>query len=124
MGLKYDIALKREAQTTDATTWVNLVTIPMPGNGTASLQWEVVGRDTTSGEIATSNGTHRAKRVAGTLSMVGNIVTITTFNTGSDSAIRTSAARIEASGDNIILQVRGVSGKTIDWYGKLQALIN
>jgi len=102
-------------QTTDGTTYVTIASFTALANARFLLDLDLMG--TSGSNSAFWKGIHRCERVSGTLSAVGNIVNILTFNTGSDSALQTCVARINISTDTIQLQVRGVAATTIDWKG-------
>lgn len=125
MAIKKEIIYKKGGTTTsDNSTWTTIATVPMTANGVASILWKALGRDTSSGRCAHSYGSHQADRISGTLALAENIVVLVTFNTGSHSSLRSCTVRITISGNDILLQVRGVTGRTIEWYGKLEVLMN
>ena len=105
------------ASTTDGTTWVTIAYYTLATNASYTIDkiW-VIGKDA-SGNTATANGSHRGKRVSGTHALVGSAVDIVTILAGSDAALSTSAYRINNSGDDIQLQVKGVAATTIEWFG-------
>lgn len=125
MAIKKEITYKKGGTTTtDHTTWTTIATVPMAANGVASILWRALGRDTTSGKLAHSYGSHQANRIAGTLALAENILILLTFTSGSDITLRLCTVRINISGDDIQLQVRGAGALTIEWYGKLEVLMN
>lgn len=105
------------ASTTDGTTWVTIAYYTLDSNASFSIDkiW-VVGKDG-SGNTATANGSHRGKRVSGTVSAIGSLTTLVTMVTGSDVALSTSDYRINISGNDIQLQVKGVAATVIEWFG-------
>lgn len=128
MSLKTKEHKRGTATTTDNSTYVDVASIEMASNGTVLLEMKLVGKDTSSGEIATNIAAHRAKRVAGVLSLVGSQVNLVTFTSGSDAgggnAMGSCLSRLLISGNNIKLQVRGAGTRTIEWHGELIALKN
>jgi hypothetical protein len=129
MGLKTIHTVTAEVSTVD-NTWTNLATYTVPSDCNIRVtEIFALGRATsgTVGEIAYGEATHRGKRVGGTLSLVGSIVFITTFNTGSDGTLKSCSLQLIATGNNLILQVRGIgspSARNIDWYGGFTVTLN
>lgn len=129
MGLKTIHTVTGEVSTAD-NIWTTVATYTVPSDCSIRIT-EIfgVGRTTngTVGEIAYGEATHRAKRVSGTLTLVGSIVFITTFNTGSDTAVKSCSLQVIVSGSNLLLQVRGIgspSARDIDWYGGFTVTLN
>jgi hypothetical protein len=129
MGLKTIHSVSGEVSTSDAT-FTTIATYTVQDNCSIRItEIFAIGKTTnnTLGETAYAEATHRAKRVGGVLSLIGSIVFITTFNTGSDSAVRASSLQLLISGNNILLQVKGIGGGTprdIDWYGGFTVTLN
>lgn len=84
--------------TTDATTWVTIAT---DASFSITEIW-AVGKDA-SGNTATIIGTHRGKRVAGVISLIGSLIDLITMIQGSDVVLNTSAYRININGNDIQL---------------------
>ena len=115
------------ASTTDDSTWVSVATYTVPVDASIRLtEIFALGKTTngTVGQIAYGEAVHRAKRVSGSLQLVGSIVFIMTFNTGSDSAINTCSMQMIVSGNDLILQVKGFLSRNIDWYGGFTVTLN
>lgn len=124
MGQKKTIPITAEVTTTD-NAWTTLATLAISANCVMMLKdIFVVGRDTVYAEMASARAEHRARRYSGALALVGNIVFLVTHNAGSDSNLATTNSRITVSGDNLLLQVRGVTGRTIAWYGGFTCVQN
>jgi len=103
--------------TTDGTTWVRIAYYTLDSNASYSINtiW-VLGKDG-SGNTATATGSTRGKRVSGTITLIGTLTSFVTMAAGSDVVLNTSDFRINISGDDIQLQVRGVAATTIEWFG-------
>ena len=124
MGLKKIIPASGEGSTSDALSWVTLATLTVDADCSILIKdiW-VNGTLTSNGDTATALAVHRANRVSGTLAVIGSIVYLVTHNTGSDSSLRNTASRISISGNDILLQVRGITG-AMTWYGGFTAVLN
>ena len=111
--------------TTDAATQTTVAaTDTIPDGSTVLVMVHVLGRNTSNGAVASSIQTVPAKRVSGTLSIVGSQVVILTFAAGSDAALNTSTLTIDASSNTIRARVNGVAATTIDWVARIELLIN
>ena len=126
MGQRKIIPVSGENNTT-STAWVTLATLTVSSDCSILINdIFVVGTvaiGASSGSIGTATAVHRAKRVTGVLSLVGSLVYLVTFNSGSDSAVRTAQLRISVSGNDLLLQVSGISG-TVAWYGGFTAILD
>jgi hypothetical protein len=103
--------------TTDGTTWVTIATKTLSANGNYLLKGIWLSGKMADGTAAFFEGSHRVKRVSGTVTAVGALLTILSFNAGSDNTLRNSAARINISGNDVQLQVRGIAATNISWQG-------
>jgi hypothetical protein len=106
-ALKIIQGVSGTASTTDDTTWVNVATYTLSTDASVRItEIFALGKTTngTVGQLAYGEAVHRAKRVSGSLQLVGSIVFIMTFNTGSDSAISTCSMQLVVSGNDLILQ--------------------
>lgn len=127
MGLKTIHSVSGEASTTDDSTWVTVATYSVASNCSIRISdIFLLGRTTngTVGQHAYFEGLHRAKRVAGVLTLQGSMVYLMTFNTGSDAALVSCAVQLTVSGGDILLQVKGVVSRNIDWYGGFKVTLN
>jgi len=124
MGQKKIIPVSGEGSTSDALSWVTVATCTVSVNCSIMITdiW-VNGTLTSTSDIATAKAEHRAKRVGGTMTVVGSIVYLITHNTGSDASLRSTSSRITISGNDILLQVRGITG-AMTWYGGFTAILN
>jgi hypothetical protein len=127
MGLKTIQSVSGEVSTTDDSTWVTIATFSVASNCSIRIT-EIFALGKTSngtvGQHAYAEAVHRAKKVAGVLTVQGSIVFIMTFNTGSDPALNTCAMQIVASGGDLLLQVKGMPSRNIDWYGGFTVTLN
>ena len=114
---------KGTTSTTDGTTWVTVASYPLSTNATTMLETWLVGKDST-GKVATNKSVQGLERISGTNTLIGSIVDILTFALGSNAALVTCASRLNISGDNIQLQVKGVAATTIEWMGGFEIKIN
>lgn len=100
--------------TTDDTTWVALLQIPLATAASyAGLLFMVVFRD-----AATGNGGHRiavgsVRNVSGTLTSVGAV----NVQSSSDTGLTAATLRNTVSGTNLLIEVRGANGVTLNWFG-------
>jgi hypothetical protein len=129
MGLKTIHSVSGEVNTTN-DTWTNIATY------TVSTDCNIIitdifsqGKTTngTVGEGANATAIHRAKRVGGVLALMGSIVFVLTFNTGSDTAVKACSMQVVVSGNDLVLQVKGIGGGTprnISWYGGFTVILN
>lgn len=110
--------------TTDATTWVTIATFTLATDASFSITeiW-AVGKDA-SGNTATIIGSHRGKRVAGVISLIGSLIDLITMIQGSDVVLNTSAYRININGNDIQLQTKGVAATTIECLGGFKMMIH
>lgn len=126
MGLKIIQSSTGEVNTTDEN-WTTIVSYSVSSDCSVRItEIFALGRATngTVGETAYGEAIHRAKRVGGTLSLVKNIIFIMTFNTGSDSSLASCSLQLIISGNNILLQVKGVNARNISWYGGFTVTLN
>lgn len=84
----------------------------------------LLGRDTTSGEIAHALVSQQGKVVAGVLSLTGTIVSLVSMATGSEAALAGAVPAFAVSGTTIQLTVTGVLAKTIEWSGMISFEVN
>lgn len=126
--------VKTQPTTTNGTTWVTLMEIDVSAYSHCVFQihFSALGRDTGTDDIASAYGMHRG-RILGTplatpwTSLVGSILFLCTFNTGSAASLASCNARLQidtGSPEKIQLQVKGVAGKNILWDGTLKVHIN
>lgn len=110
---------------TTSTDWATVATCEVNENASVLIKdiW-VLGRKTSNGNLASALAEHRAKRVSGTLSLVGSILMLLTFTSGSDSGFNSHQVRIQVSGDTLQLQVSPSTTDEIVWYGGFTAIIN
>jgi hypothetical protein len=126
MGLKTIQSVSGEVSTSD-DNWTTIATYTVGSDCSIRItEIFALGRTTsgTIGEVAYGEAIHRGKRVSGVLSLVKTIIFIMTFNTGSDSSLTTCLFQILVSGNNLLLQVKGVAGRDIDWYGGFTVTLN
>jgi hypothetical protein len=128
MGLKRRITLAKEATTTDNSTWVTLVQVPVPASpsdSAISLSYDIIAQRQDNKEAGQHIGYHRAKREASVLSLVRDRLGVVGFSSSTPAVggLDGCDVRFNISGDNIQLQVKGLSGVSIDWYGELKALM-
>lgn len=111
-------------------TWTTIASCNISQNCTVGIKdIFVVSRSTDApvGEMAFATAMHRAKRVGGVLSLVGSLLYIMTFNTGSDNSLKSCALQLTVTGNSLNLQVRGIGGDTprnIDWYGGFTVILH
>ena len=122
---QYDVS--GTVQTT-GTGWTTIAQCTIAENASVMIKdiW-VIGRDVAAGHTATYRAEHKAKRIAGTLTLVGSIVVLITFASGSDSfytGLNTPTARILVDGDILKLQVTLPAATDTDWYGGFSAILN
>lgn len=134
MGLKTIIPVHREATTTDGTTYVELATFAFDANCSFALdEIFVLGKTTngTIGQTAYCKATHRGRLTAVEgLVLIGAPIYIVTFATGSDSPLATCSIIFVVSQAGfgakpfVSMQVRGVAGRNISWYGGFTIIRN
>lgn len=113
-----------ESTTTDAATVTTVVaTATIPDASVVSFTVDYLGR-AESGAVAHATLTGSAKRVSGTLSIVGTPVPLLTFANGSDAALATCAATIDANSNTIRARIQGIALTTIDWFATIQSVVN
>lgn len=104
--------------TSGSTAFVDLATYTIPSDCSFLISDIFVIGKGPSGETATAKAEHRGKQVSGTASLVGNIVNIVTFNTGSDTALAaTSSIQMTITGSILSLQVKTTAALNVTWYG-------
>lgn len=110
--------------TTDGTTWVTLCSYTLTENCSFVLpNIHVIGKDG-SGNTAVAIGMNTGKRVSGIITQILGISSLISMASGSDVVLATSDYRINVSGNDIQLQVKGVSATTIEWQGYFEISIN
>jgi hypothetical protein len=129
MGLKTIVPVTGEVNTTN-DTWTTVATYTVSTDCNIIITDIFAQGKTTNGTIgegANATAVHRAKRVGGTLSLMGAIVFLLTFNTGSDTAVKSCSLQMLVSGNNLLLQVKGIGGgspRNISWYGGFTVILN
>lgn len=129
--LKITTEVSKETVTTDAN-WTDVASCDISSDcGFLIKDIFLVGKALTTtvgspfmGDVAFAQGAHRGKRYSGTVSLSGNIVNILTFNTGSSAALSTCAYQMVVSGTTVVLQVKGIAAKVIEWYGGFTVVQN
>lgn len=114
---------KGVSSTTDGTTWVTIATYTLTSNATAQIETWLVGKDST-GKVASAKSVQAFERIGGVAVLVGSLVDLLTFAAGSNALLTSCACRINLSGDDIQLQVKGITLTTIEWMGKIEIRIN
>ena len=112
-----------EVQTTNATITTVVATGTIPDNTVVSFTVDYIGRSA-AGAIAHATVTGSAKRVSGTLTIVGTPVALLTFVAGSDAALSTSVATVDSSSNTIRARIQGIAATTIDWLATIDLVIN
>lgn len=126
MGLKTIHSVTNEVSTSD-DNWTTVATYAVTTDCNILIRDIFVqGRATngTAGETANATAEHRGKRVGGVLTLVQNILFILSFVTGSDAALISCDLQVVTSGNNITLQVKGIAGRNIVWYGGFTVILN
>jgi hypothetical protein len=113
-----------DAQTIGATTVTVCASDVIPDSSTVTLEVSLQGREATSGDIASTTFLMRARRVAGTLSLVGVETVLVSFALGSDAAINTATAVIDVSANTLRVRATGVAATVIDWAADMKVRIN
>lgn len=110
--------------TTDSATQTTVCSSGVIPDG-ANVAVEVVlnGR-AADGSVAAYSAWTSAKRVSGTLTIVGTLTPTLTFAQGSDTALNTCTATVDSSGNRIRLRVNGIDATTITWFGSMRLYIN
>lgn len=111
-------------QTVGAVAATVCATDTIPDGSTVHLKCYLQGRETTTGDIASTVFTHRARRVAGVLTLVGVPTVLQSFAAGSDAAIAGATAAVVLVGNTLALQPTGVAATTIEWFGDMRVRIN
>lgn len=110
--------------TTNAATQTTICSSDtIPDDSVGQFLATYIGRDTGTGDVASSSVSGSFKRVAGTLSVVAS-VNLATFAAESDASLATCTATIDASSNTIRQRVNGVALTDIEWFGTLQLWIN
>lgn len=109
--------------TTDGTTWTTVCSLTIPANCVFMVSGDVLGKDS-SGNVVSAKGQRPGRRVSGVTSLVASLIDLVSILLGSDAVLSTSSYRINVSGDDIQLQVKGVALTTITWDGKLFLWLN
>lgn len=111
--------------TTDAATAATVcASDTIPDSTAVLIEVHLVGRNTSTGGIASTQFVVPAKRVSGTLTVVGSIASLLPFAAGSDAALASCAAAIDVSSNTLRLRVNGVVATTIEWLGSMRLYIN
>lgn len=105
--------------TTNGSTSVTVLTIPVPSGKSVCTQVQYIGRNTsTVGTFAATFFTG-AKNVSGTLSLFSGAAsrTVSTIYDTAESAagISGTGCTSTVSGSNLLIQIAGCSGMTMDW---------
>jgi|688.fasta_scaffold15847_16 hypothetical protein len=110
------------AITTDGTTFVNLLSIPVPASKTLVFDGRLVGwTSSLGGGAATSLVKMGAFRLAGPNATQVGAEDVTLDKQGALGPNNSTAAtQVSASAGNLVLAVRGVAGATVQW--KVQGL--
>jgi len=110
-------------QTTDGST-VTIMTYPLPTNCIAIFEYEVRGLSTADDAIACLS-VSAAKRVTGDAALVGGggATGYQLSDSGLDGGGTPAQVTATVSGTDVLIRVRGVAGKTINWTGGLRILI-
>ena len=126
MGLKTIHSVTNEVNTTnDSWTTVATYTIATDCNILITdIFAQGKATNGTPGEAANATAEHRAKRVGGVLTLIQSILFVLSFPTGSDASLVTCDLQIITSGNNILLQVKGIAGRNISWYGGFTVILN
>jgi hypothetical protein len=112
------IYLYASGTTTDATA-TTIFTYPTATNNNYLIYAEVASKDTVSGGGAYL----QTKMVTNTAGTINNVIQLENISNKS-TAISTSSILITSSGTNIILQVTGVSGRTINWKALIRLVVS
>lgn len=122
-SLKQIHNVKGTGSTTDAVTWTTIASYTLATNATVQIETWLIGKDST-GKVASAKGVQSLERISGTPALIGSIVDLLGFAAGSNALLTTAAHRINLSGNDIQLQVKGVAATTIEWMGRLELRIN
>lgn len=110
--------------TTDAATVTTVVASGTIPDSSVGLVWcSLVGRDTGTGNVASTEAVVSIRRQSGTLTIL-TPVNLLTFVAGSDAGLSTCALTIDASSNTVRMRVQGVASTTIDWLGIMEILSN
>lgn len=134
MGLKTSIPVRFEATTTDGTTYVPVASFSFPTNCSFILDdIFLLGKTTngTVGETGYAKAIHRGKvTTSGGIALVGAPVYVVTFPTGSEYPMVSCVLRVTATqglgaiAPFITLEVRGLTGRNISWYGGFTVIMH
>ena len=106
--------------TIDATTGVVCSSDPLANSSTVTFEVNVEARDIATGEIASTTFLHRARTAAGVTTLVGAPTVLVTFAQGSDAALAAALATLVPIANVVQLQVTGVAGRTLEWFGDVR----
>jgi hypothetical protein len=112
------------AVTSGATTVTVCASSVIPDNSIAQVEVLIRGRETTTGELASSKFILQAKRVSGILSLVGSQADLQPFTLGSDAALLSASATLDISANTLRVRATGVTGKDISWSADMRVKIN
>lgn len=110
-----------DAVTTDGTTWVTIQTIPTTSNTGINVHAKFIARRTggtggTAGDVYSHRVSWLVKNVTGTLTSIGS-----TTQWGMGSVAGTNV-RLNFSGSDIQVQVRGLTNNTIAWHSHTRTI--
>lgn len=108
--------------TTDAATTTTIGSFTVPSNGSYHIEARVTGRNTANGDTVSAVVAGRFKRVSGTLSIIGTILSISAL--GGDAGLTTCVVSIDTNSDDIRVRATGVIATTIEWFTDMQIWIN
>ena len=111
------------ARTTDAATPTLLATIPVPTGAIVTISFIGNARDVTAGTV----GDGFSKQILWQFKNIAGTVTAASTNgvspaTVFDTSMSTCAVAATASGTNVVINVQGIAGVTIDWTGLFNVL--
>lgn len=112
------------ATTVGAASAILCETDDLPDGAGATFEIHLQGRELATGDVATAVFQHRARRVAGVLSLVGNLTALLGFAAGSDAALAACAAALLVVGQRVRLQATGVVLTNVEWFGDMRIRIN
>ena len=112
------------ATTTDGTSTVTVLTSPMhDSTGAESITYDVLGHDFSNNEMASAKIVVKVTNTGGTLAMVGTPVHLVPINVGSSPGLITASVNVAVVGSNVVVNVIGVTGRTIKWVAYRNAAI-
>ncbi len=126
MGLKIIQSTSGEVTTSD-DTWTTVASYTVSSDCSIRIsEIFALGRATngTVGETAYGEAMHSAKRVGGVLTLIRQLIYIMTFLSKSDSSLASCELQMVVSGNNLLLQVKGIAARNISWYGGFTVTLN